>query len=177
MEVDNEGSIKIRRPGRDDDLADIAIALNLGCNNSRASQESALGVFSALCDELLRAGVALVGYVSGLSQANDSGTASDKPDDQKSVFETSLLQEAIFSSYSAVLEVLQTDREPLRLTGSPLLVSRAKKHAQPPLSVITTLSRVKMPWLRIQGPSAQQVALDTIRDYSKYVAALFENFD
>jgi hypothetical protein len=150
----------------------------MGCSSSRASQESALEVFSALCDEHLQAGIALVGYVSKSSHSSHSRTVSEKPDEQKSMFETSLREEAILSSHSAILEVQQTDREPLRLAGTPLLISRAKKHAETSTSLeVAAVSNLTTPYLRVEGPSAQQVAIDTIRDYSKYVAALFENFD
>ena len=151
--------------------------MDLGYNSSRASQESALAVFSALGDEVLPCGVALVGRVSDLGHPGHSEPSRNKPDDRWSGLKTSQPGDAIFSSYSAVLEVEQTDQEPLRIKGSRLLLSRAKKHARTSASLEMTVTNLETPFLRIQGPSAQQVAVDTIRDYSKHVAALFENFD
>jgi hypothetical protein len=90
----------------------------------------------------------------------------------------SYLKDDCFSPYSAIFEVREFEQEEFQLQGSPLLISKAKKHVGSGIPINTSVGRPSKPvFLCIEGPSSEQIAIDTLREYSKYIAALFENFD
>lgn len=159
---DAAGDMYVRCEGGDSGLSDLAIACPFDLEYGNVSMKSGLAVFSALAHENLACGLALIVHTSG--SGNSQGD--------------NYLKDECFTTYSAVFEVQEFEQEELQLQGNPLLISKAKKHAESGVSINASLSRLSKPvFLRIAGPSSEKIAVDTLRDYSRYIAALFENFD
>jgi hypothetical protein len=159
---DAAGDLYVRCDGKDSGLADLAIACHLDLEYGNVSMKSGLAVFSALAHDNLACGLVVIGCLSG--HGDPQGEDYLKAD--------------CFSSHSAVFEIREFEREELRLEGSPLLISKAKKYVGSGMSINASVSRSTKPvFIRIEGPSSEQVAISTLREYSRYIAALFENFD
>lgn len=79
---------------------------------------------------------------------------------------------------SAVFEVLEDQGATVRISGSPVLLPKAEKNAPGSEVSISPTKSSRSPEVRIEGPSSVlDVVCVTVREYSVYVAALFENFD
>lgn len=84
------------------------------------------------------------------------------------------------ASVSAIFDVSEGEGGAiLTIEGSPVLVDKART-ALPasPADVWQSGGKPsRAPMVSIRGPEAELVACATIRSYSSYVAALFDNFD
>ena len=87
------------------------------------------------------------------------------------------LPEGFTFPLSAVFEVVYVQAAKLRICGSPVLVPKVQKNALGSEAAVSTRKGLRAPEVRIEGVSAVDVAVVTVREYSAYVAALFENFD
>lgn len=88
----------------------------------------------------------------------------------------STLEDPADMSFSAIIDVLNNDTECIELSGSPILVNHARKHARDAVIEVKG-AIVRAPELRVVGKGAEEVAYLLVKDYSKYVGALFDNFE
>lgn len=183
---DSLGNIYISRQGRDPELADIALAFPLDLSDGPAFK-SAFAVFSQLRNDDLLSGSTLMGFTSikeGVSGRDLWKTASSaSPPSASSPHDTALGQFSGFTSpseisFSALIEVSETEDDPLRICGSPVLVQKAQAQIEDAGSVqVAYQNSLRAPHLRITGSLAERVAKATVGGYSEYIAALFDNFD
>lgn len=128
-------------------------------------------MFDALVNEDLACGLTFIGPNPGdiAASSNDQNCAGNEENGHGV---------NVVPAFSAVFDVRERDVEALLLEGSPLLVSRAMKYAESLVKPKTAISsNSDTPRLLVEGPMAVSIAIETIREYSRYVAALFENFD
>ena len=81
-------------------------------------------------------------------------------------------------SLSALFEIKTTNAEILSLAGGPVLTQKAGNLASTEVKFDgTNIGQRRAPAVRIEGSCAEKVGQDTIIEYSRYIAALFDNFD
>lgn len=184
------GNVYINKQGRDSDLGGVALAFPLDEHKSPQLFVGAFTVFSQLASQDLLCGLTLMGCTSskegsiGLEMWAASTGASAKSASPSPSPQLGLLKQ--FSNlpnpsdfiFSAVFQVFDTISEALKLDGSFILITQAQK-ASPDLSDVTTHVRdfPRAPRLLIDGCNAEKIATESIRGYSEYIAALFDNFD
>lgn len=181
----------VTKPGSDPSLTSIGISAGACPGDASSSQgrwrhsltsAAAAGVLRRLQDEPLLCGVTLIGWEpAGGRDAWVSAARADKGH----VTTTAHDLDPASVSFAAIIDVVvdEDDGEDeaaggLRIVGSPVLVEQASRIA-PPGAVFeargTTV--VRAPEVRIVGQDAERVACALVREYSKYIGALFDNFD
>lgn len=185
---DSVGNVYINKYGRDSDLGGIALAFPLDEHKSPQLFVGAFTVFSQLASQDLLCGLTLMGCTSskegpiGLEMWAASTGASVKsspPSPQLGLLKQfSSLPSPLEFVFSAVFQVYDTTSEALKLDGSFILMVQAQKCALD-LGGVTTHVRdfPRAPRLLIEGRNAETIATESIRGYSQYIAALFDNFD
>jgi hypothetical protein len=79
---------------------------------------------------------------------------------------------------SALFEIEESQSEPLRVCGSPVLVQKALETAQEEVkSNSQILAPGRAPKVKIEGTGAVLIGAKTVEVYNDYVVALFDNFD
>lgn len=79
---------------------------------------------------------------------------------------------------SALFQIVVTEDATISIHGSPILVQKAADAAQRPVKRLAEgQTPRRAPEVRIEGREAVSVGRDTVELYSKYIAALFDNFD
>jgi hypothetical protein len=180
MIQDDVDVVSVSKAGEDIEIPNIAIfvPLNNDAKGTKCSFSSALTVFKELAGETLPCGVTLLACTSNLTDSPSGSTSSIGTLGYNSGFRSRQLGDETMSAFSAVFEIQESDQEPLRLEGSSLLVAKAEKYIESPKEVLIGVEKSsKFKYLRISGPTAQHIAIDTIREYSNYIAALFDNFN
>ncbi|KAI1741290.1 hypothetical protein F4680DRAFT_72940 [Xylaria scruposa] len=183
---DSAGNVGITKPGQDSTLAAIALSFPLdGCGKS--SFVSAFRVFDLLRADHLQCDVTLLGWSSvgeRLIGRDIWMVAGAKkgfvPPILSQLERFSDLADPSTVTFSAIVEVRGDTAVVTEVTGSPILVETAKKHMGARGQLKTTMLEkgpIRAPELRIVGMEAEIVARKLVKDYSEYVAALFENFD
>lgn len=159
-----------------------------------AAFPGAFTVFSLLAGDDLICPVALVGWTAsgpnilGLDvwqsslSFNTLQVPSQKDTEHKldlpELEQFAALPEASDFPLSAIFEVVTTNAKWLKLSGSPVVIDRARTQASENVDfnyVYPKSSRA--PTLRIEGQFAEKMARAAICDYSNYVAHVFDNFD
>jgi len=191
---DKVGNIYITRSGREPDIASIALAFPLDGALDSLAFAGAFRLFSHLANDDLICPLVLVGWTSAgkkilgrdIWHSSASHNVWQTPVTQKTTADLSLLELEQFSTLpeasdfplSAIFEVVKTKAETLKLSGSLILVEKARKRAGEDVETEYSQPKVtRAPEIRIEGKTAEKVARATICDYSEYVAALFDNFD
>ena len=152
--------------------------LNHDAKDTTGSFSSALTVFKELAEATLSCGVTLLACTPNLDESFSGSASSIGMIGYYSGLGSRLIRDEAMSTFSAVFEIQESDQEPLRLEGSSLLVAKAKRYVESGKDGMTGVEKSsKSMHLRISGPSAQRIAVDTIREYSNYIAALFDNFN
>lgn len=85
-----------------------------------------------------------------------------------------------FSSFgmSALFEIVVTQEATISIRGGPILVQKAANAAQRPVKTQSEgQTPRRAPEVKIEGREAVSVGRATVELYSKYIAALFDNFD
>ena len=162
---------------------------------SPATFSSAFRVFSSLAREDLLSDLSLLGWTTlqGKLLGQDAWRSSIELNDwqvvvgQKPTTARTLspeldefheLPSPSTFPMSAIFEVEKTQAEAIRVTGSPVLVNKARNHSREEVNVGSSTAKTpRAPELRVEGADAEEVALKTICDYSDYCGALFDNFD
>lgn len=181
---DNVGNIYIDSQGRDPELPPIGLCFPLDSSLSPEAFEGALRVFLVLQSRNLICGISLIGWSSPNGKLLG-----------REVWEGRLSAEALYStcpdirqfttmtnvdqfSLSALFEIVKSQRDAIAIQGSPVLVQKATEVAnEAAISKTTVLSPSRAPDVRIDGNLAVPLAISTVELYSKYVQALFDNFD
>ncbi|KAK4943049.1 hypothetical protein LTR10_017248 [Elasticomyces elasticus] len=172
--------------GRDSELSAIAIAFPLDEGLSPDSFEGAFRTFKSLlgtnlgCDITLLGWTAIGGRLVGRDVWDRSGALFAKPTTAPNIQQLeqfSDLPEGSTFPMSAIFEVVEGQAANVRICGSPVLLPKVQKNAPGWEASTSTRKSLRAPEVRIEGISAVDVAAVTIREYSVYVAALFENFD
>lgn len=182
------GNVYINKQGRDSDLGGIALAFPLDEHKSPQLFVGAFTVFSQLASQDLLCGLTLMGCTSskegpiGLDMWEASTGTSAKsasPSLQLDLLEqfSSLPNPSDFI-FSAVFQVCDIASESSKLDGSFILMAQAQKSVQDLGDVMTHVRDFpRAPRLLIEGCNAEKIAAESIRRYSEYIAALFDNFD
>lgn len=185
---DSVGNVYINKYGRDSDLGAIALAFPLDVHMSPQLFVGAFTVFSQLASQDLLCGLTLMGCTSwkeglvGLEMwaaSTDDSVKSASPSPQSGMLKqfSSLPSPSEFV-FSAIIQVSDNNSQALKLDGSFILMARAQESVQD-LGAVTTHVRdfPRAPRLLIDGCNAEKIATKSIRGYSEYIAALFDNFD
>lgn len=81
-------------------------------------------------------------------------------------------------SMSALFEILETEDPSLKVHGSQILVEKVTSVCNEPLeTVIQNQVPSRAPGVNIRGHDAIAAGRLAVKVYSRYVAALFDNFD
>jgi hypothetical protein len=188
LQQDSVGNVYINKQGRDCDLGGIALAFPLDEHKSPQLFVGAFTVFSQLASQDLLCGLTLMGYTSskkgsvGLEMWAASTAASLKsvsPSPQLGCLnQFSNLPNPPDFIFSAVFQVSDTTSDTLKLDGSFVLMAQAQKSVLDVGDVTTHVRDFpRAPRLLIEGCNAEKIAMESIRRYSEYIAALFDNFD
>ena len=81
---------------------------------------------------------------------------------------------------SAVFEVGVTEDDLLTAQGSPVLVSKVMGASERQVRAQAAAGQsrgARAPAVRIEGSGAASIGAKAVESYSRYVAALFDNFD
>ncbi|KAI1077020.1 hypothetical protein F5B20DRAFT_583758 [Whalleya microplaca] len=180
---DSVGNNYITRPGKDPELAPIAIAFPLDGGLSESSFASALRIFLLLSNEDLACDLTLLGWTSLASrivgreiwEASVTKTSCNVPPELEPFAEMDNPKNV---SVSAVVEVSEEKEGVLRVKGSPILVQKARRLATAQESIFEPEGKLtRAPFISIIGPAAESTACSLIKEYSAYITALFDNFD
>ncbi|EXJ83054.1 hypothetical protein A1O1_06672 [Capronia coronata CBS 617.96] len=182
---DNIGNIYITRPGRDHELSSICLTFPLDEPDEHLAFSGAFQAFSHFESHGLKTDLTLLGWTStdgklGGRDFWDTFVFKKEPVGQQVAhlqqFE-GLPDPSNFSS-SAMIEIQEYTGRDLTVSGSPVLVTRVKKLAPDHCKIGSSSRKAsRAPEILIQGEGAEDLAQRLIRDYSDYIAALFENFD
>ncbi|KAI0520981.1 hypothetical protein F5B22DRAFT_597096 [Xylaria bambusicola] len=187
FEQDSAGNIYLTRLSNDHSLASIAIAFPIDTNGSPQWFASAFSTFNLLSRDDVLCGITLMGFTSLRGEGVGLETwenAIDIPGKPAALTRLPLL--AQFAKYpspanfpfSAILQISESAEAPLSLVGSSLLTAKAQKIlGDQEASRVCTQEFRRAPRLRVEGPGVVEVSRRIICAYSKYVAALFDNFD
>ncbi|KAK7755052.1 hypothetical protein SLS62_002867 [Diatrype stigma] len=163
-----------------------AVAFPLDGNLSEPAFVSAFRVFSLLSREkTMPCGLVLLGWTSLGSETvgrqiwEGSATASP-PASPPELDQFRTMSDPGDASLSAIFNVSEGGGGAiLTIEGSPVLIDKART-TLPASSAHIRQSGGKpsrAPMVAMTGPEAEVIACATIRSYSAYVAALFDNFD
>lgn len=193
IQQDNLGNIYITRSGREPEIASIALGFPLDGGQDAVLLAGAFTLFSLLGNDDLVCPVTLVGWTSigkdvvgrrawhssaaQLPWIKDAATHDGPKAVDGRLDQFSGLPGATEFPLSAIFEIATTKSEKTQLSGAPVLVDKARKHAEGEIEACVQPKASRAPELRIEGADAEAVARATICDYSNYVAALFDNFD
>ncbi|KAI0007416.1 hypothetical protein F4779DRAFT_514900 [Xylariaceae sp. FL0662B] len=180
---DSAGNNYITRPGKDPELAPIAIAFPLDGGLSEYSFASASRIFLLLSKEDLSCGLILLGWTSlgsriigrEIWEASASKSPYDMPPELGTFVE---MDDPKNVSLSAIVEVSEQREGVLRAKGSPILIEKARKFTKGEENISEPeVKLTRAPFVSIIGPAAESIACSLIREYSGYITALFDNFD
>ncbi|KIW72213.1 hypothetical protein PV04_00423 [Phialophora macrospora] len=181
---DNAGNIHIWKHGRDPDLANIAIAFQLDENRSKAACQSAFRVFHELQRENLLCGVTLLGWSSvgdeyvGRHLWESAGLKTRNRPLNAEVQQFSGFADVSAFQLSAVFEVAEESQEQLQVEGDRILIEQVQKLSSSPISAkLSPRKRLRAPEVCLRGPGAERVGCEAIKAYSRYIGAMFDNFD
>ena len=182
MQQDNIGNLYITRAGSDPTLS--SIALSFPVDSSTPSFSSALRTFLQLRESSHSCDISLLGWSSpgGSDIGRDvwEGLCSRSAGYEQApeLKEFSGMEDVSIFPQAAIFDIIETESDPLVLQGSPVLTEAAKRAANKPVTVnAERWSSLRAPVLNIQGQEAVSMAKLAVEEYSRYVAALFENFN
>ena len=170
--------------GSDPELASISIGFPLDSVPTKDSFPGALKVFHHIAQCDTSCGITFVGWSSpGGSIVGEqvwdgqlsTSAAYEKCPELK---EFSNLDGVSHFSFSALFEIIEQDQDSLLAHGSPVMTQRLHFATGLPWEKGTQGSPLRrVPTVVLEGNKAVSAGLLAVKDYSNYVAALFENFD
>lgn len=130
-----------------------------------------------LCDLILLGWTAtrdrIIGYEKWVSMGSTALAASEIQLQQFSE-----LVDVSACSVSAIFEICESADSHLNIRGSPILVEKVKTQAHPDSQAEFHMKQpLRAPEVSIKGLNAEKVARASIKAYSEYISALFDNFD
>lgn len=187
---DNAGNLYLTRSGRDSQLAAMAIEFPVDEGVSPSTFSSAFRVFSHLASEDLICDITLVGWtcLNGKPIGRDLWQSFTplKMKQHESVAEAPAELDQFASlpnvsdlPLSALFAISENEEQALRISGSPVITSAtAPSTGDNDVQIVPSPSKPRRaPAVEILGRNAERCSRQMIRDYAKYVVALFDNFD
>jgi hypothetical protein len=187
MQQDNIGNIYITRCGSDLELASIALGFPLDSIPAEDTFPGAFKVFQEIAEIKTRCSVTLVGWAAPSScnlgeevwDGRISTSVGYARAPELKLF--SNLEEPSTFPFSALFQIIEEEQlelDSLTAQGSPVITQRLHLVTSLPLKVENGGSLPqRVPFISLRGKSAVSVGKLVVKDYSNYVAALFENFD
>ncbi|KAI8957735.1 hypothetical protein F5Y11DRAFT_352218 [Daldinia sp. FL1419] len=180
---DQIGNIYMSRSGLDVDIAPIAVTFPLDGGLSVSTFTTAFRIFSLLSEVSLPCSIVIVGWfclrerqLGKVFWDMSAAGPLQKVPSQLQGFQENIHPKDI--SFSAVCRVTEEEGVPLQLEGSPILIKMARGFMTTEADIdISRWRAPRAPWVTIMGPGAEALALSTIKEYSAYIGAIFNNFD
>ncbi|KAI0438677.1 hypothetical protein F4803DRAFT_534202 [Xylaria telfairii] len=187
LDQDCAGNVYLSRTAKDHTIANIAIAFPLDVRDSSRSFTDAVLAFGQLRQEDVACGLTLMGYTSlhgedvGLEAWENAITI---PGTSSALSKVPLFDQFSKSpspstfAFSAIFRISESTDAPLSLFGSSILIAKAQHFVEGREGVrVGTQEFRRAPRLVVEGLGADEVIRKTVCAYSKYVVALFDNFD
>ena len=153
-------------------------------NRSKAACESAFRVFYELQRENLLCGVTLLGWTSvgnaylGRDIWETAISNTRKRPSTPELEQFSAFEDASSFQLSAIFEIVEQEQEQINVEGAKVLVDQIKELLSTPVSAkLSSRMQLRAPEVCLKGHGAERVGVEAIKAYSKYVGAMFDNFD